>query len=117
MSSNADPDDVDARAPDAPRLGGDPGPLGRGVGQRLDRRKFAGRHEQPGSRRDRRPRTTSVMTATEAYGSRANSCAESTRPESSRPVAVAGAASKTPSILIISGVLTPPMITWYPSVV
>src|SRR4029450_9779265 len=45
---------------------------------------------------DRTPRTTRVMTATEAYGRRANSCAESTRPESSRPVAVAGARGAPP---------------------
>ena len=52
-----------------------------------------------------------VNTATEAYGSRENCSAAGTSPVSSRPLALAGAASRTPSAVITSGAGAGPTVS------
>ena len=77
---------------------GHPIPLGRRVGHRLDRRQFAGRHQQPRTGRRPAPRTTRVTTAVEAYGIAAYSAASAPgRRAASRPRPAPGAANTTAS--------------------
>ena len=92
-------------------------PLGRGVGERLDRRQLAGRDEQARSPSAPSPRTTSVTTATEAYGSSAQSVTG--RQPAATPAAAgrsrgAGVASTTASASISSGDAAGPVVSANP---